>query len=425
MSELSTADAGEQAVRAVAVRARQASFELALLTRAAKDQALHAMADELDAGTAELLAANAADVAAARADGTGEHLVDRLALNPQRLAAMAQGLREIAALPDPVGEVVRGFTRPNGLQLRQLRVPLGVLAMVYEARPNVTVDAAGLALKSGNAALLRGSASAINSNRALVAVLSEAAAKAGVPADAIQLVPGTDRSSVAHLLQARGLVDVIIPRGGAGLIRYVVDNAAVAVIETGIGNVHVYVDAEADLELAEQIVLNAKVSRPSVCNAAESLLVHRAVAAEFVPRIVAALHRHGVLVHGDADFQAADPAVLAATDEDWQAEYLALELAARVVADVDEAISHIRRWSSGHSEAIVTRSLDTAHRFVTEVDSAAVLVNASTRFTDGAEFGFGAEIGISTQKLHARGPMGLAELTSTKWVVYGNGQVRG
>jgi len=419
------ADPGEEAVRAVALRARQAGYELALLNRDVKDQALHAMADALDAASAEVLAANAGDVAAARADGTAEQLVDRLALDAGRVAAMARGLREIAALPDPVGEVVRGFTRPNGLRLRQLRVPFGVVAMVYEARPNVTVDAAGLTLKSGNAALLRGSASAIRSNRALVAVLSEAAAKAGLPEDAIQLVPGTDRSGVGHLLRARGLVDVIIPRGGAGLIRYVVDNSAVPVIETGTGNVHVYVDADADLELAERIVLNAKISRPSVCNAAESLLVHRAVAAEFVPRIVAALHERGVLVHGDADFAAADPAVLPATDSDWQTEYLALEIAARVVADVDEAIEHIRQWSSGHSEAIVTSNLDTARRFTSRVDSAAVLVNASTRFTDGAEFGFGAEIGISTQKLHARGPMGLAELTTTKWLIHGDGQVRG
>ncbi|MDQ1722534.1 MAG: glutamate-5-semialdehyde dehydrogenase [Pseudonocardiales bacterium] len=419
------ADPGEEAVRAVAVRARQASFELAPLNRGAKDQALHAMAAALEAASADLLAANAADVAAAREAGTAEQQVDRLALDPDRLAGMAEGLREVAALPDPVGEVVRGFTRPNGLQMRQLRVPFGVVAMVYEARPNVTVDAAGLALKSGNAALLRGSASAISSNRALVTVLSEAAAKAGLPADAIQLVPGTDRSSVGHLLRARGLVDVVIPRGGAGLIRHVVENSSVPVIETGTGNVHIYVDAEADLEMAEQIVLNAKISRPSVCNAAESLLVHRSVAAEFLPRIISALHERGVLVHGDAEFAAADPAVLAATDEDWQTEYLALELAGRVVADVDEAIGHIRRWSSGHSEAIVTRNLDTARRFVSRVDSAAVLVNASTRFTDGAEFGFGAEIGISTQKLHARGPMGLTELTSTKWVIFGDGQVRG
>jgi glutamate-5-semialdehyde dehydrogenase len=425
MTELSTADPGEAEVRAAALRARQASFELATLNRDVKDQALHAMAGALDAATADLLAANAVDVAAARAAGTAEPQVDRLALNSDRLAAMAQGLREIAALPDPVGEVIRGFTRPNGLQIRQVRVPFGVLAVIYEARPNVTVDAAGLALKSGNAALLRGSASALCSNRALVAVLSEAGAKAGLPEDAVQLAPGADRSSVGHLLRARGLVDVIIPRGGAELIRHVVQNALVPVIETGTGNVHVYVDAAADLELAEQLVLNAKTSRPSVCNAAESLLVHRAVAAEFLPRILTALHERGVLVHGDAEVAAVDPAVRAATDEDWQTEYLALELAVRVVADVDEAIDHIRRWSTGHSEAIVTRDIDTAKRFVSRVDSAAVLVNASTRFIDGAEFGFGAEIGISTQKLHARGPMGLTELTSTKWVVYGDGQLRG
>ncbi len=418
------ADPGEEAVRAVALRARQASYELAAATRGVKDQALHAMAGALEAATADLLAANAADVDAAREAGMAEQAVDRLALNPGRLAAMAQGLRDIAALPDPVGEVVRGFTRPNGLRLRQLRVPFGVVAVIYEARPNVTVDAAGLALKSGNAALLRGSGSAIRSNRALVAVLAEAGAKAGLPEDAVQLAPGVDRSSVGHLLRARGLVDVVIPRGGGELIRHVVENAQVPVIETGTGNVHIYVDAEADLEMAARIVLNAKISRPSVCNAVESLLVHRAVAAEFLPRIVSALHEQGVLVHGDASFAAADPAVRAATEEDWQTEYLALELAARVVDGVDEAIGHIRQWSSGHSEAIVTRNLDTARRFVSQVDSAAVLVNASTRFVDGAEFGFGAEIGISTQKLHARGPMGLAELTSTKWVVYGDGQVR-
>ena len=424
-TERELSESGEVEVRAVALRARAASFELATLNRGSKDQALLAMADALEAATADVLVANAADVATAREAGTAEPIIDRLTLSAERVADMARGLRDVAALPDPVGEVVRGYNRPNGLEIRQLRVPLGVVAMVYEARPNVTVDAAGLALKSGNAALLRGSASAIESNRALVAVLSEAAAKAGLPADAIQLVPGTDRSSVGYLLRARGLVDVVIPRGGAGLIRYVVENSSVPVIETGVGNVHVYVDADADLEMAERIVLNSKVSRPSVCNAAESLLVHRAVAPAFLPRITAALQDRGVLVHGDADFALINAQVRPATDEDWATEYLSLQLAARVVSDVDEAISHIRRWSSGHTEAIITRNLDTARRFVARVDSAAVLVNASTRFTDGAEFGFGAEIGISTQKLHARGPMGLTELTSTKWVVVGDGQVRG
>ena len=414
----------EAEVRAVAARAREAAAELAPLTRGIKDEALHAMADALGAASDDVLAANADDVEAARAAATPEQIVDRLALNPDRIAAMAQGLRDVAALPDPVGEVLRGYNRPNGLEIRQVRVPFGVVAMVYEARPNVTVDAAGLALKSGNAALLRGSGSAYRSNSALVGVLSEAVAKSGLPADAIQLVPGIDRSSVGHLLTARGLVDVIIPRGGAGLINYVVANASVPVIETGIGNVHVYVDADADLEMAERIVVNAKVSRPSVCNAAESLLVHQAVAAEFLPRITAALQDHGVTLHGDPQFADVNSRVVAADEADWSTEYLSLDIAARVVADVDEAIAHIRRWSSGHTEAIVTRNLNTARRFVARVDSAAVMVNASTRFTDGAEFGFGAEIGISTQKLHARGPMGLAELTSTKWIVFGDGQTR-
>jgi glutamate-5-semialdehyde dehydrogenase len=380
------------------------------------------MADAVLDATDAVLAANAEDVAAGRDAGTSAALLDRLALTPERIAAMADGLRDIAALPDPVGEVVRGYNRPNGLEIRQVRVPIGVVAIVYEARPNVTVDAAGLALKSGNAVLLRGSASAYRSNTALVDVLAGAAEKAGLPRDAVQLVPGTDHASVGELLRARGLVDLIIPRGGASLISYVVENATVPVIETGVGNVHVYVDAAADLDMAERIVVNAKVSRPSVCNAAETLLVHRAVADEFVPRIVHALRASGVTLHGDAAFVAAG--ATPATDDDWAAEYLSLDLAARVVDDVDEAIAHIRRWSSGHTEAIVTRDLDTARRFIARVDSAAVMVNASTRFTDGGEFGFGAEIGISTQKMHARGPMGLTELTTTKWIVTGDGQTR-
>ena len=412
----------EQEVRAVATRAGDAAAELAPLTRAQKDAGLRAMADAITDATDAILEANARDVAAEREAGTSEALLDRLSLDAARVAAMADGLRDIAALPDPVGEVVRGYTRPNGLEIRQIRVPIGVVAIVYEARPNVTVDAAGLALKSGNAALLRGSASAYRSNTVLVDVLAAAAEKAGLPHDAVQLVPGTDRESVGHLLRARGLVDLVIPRGGAGLISFVVENSTVPVIETGVGNVHVYVDADADLDMAERIVVNAKVSRPSVCNAAETLLVHRAVAADFVPRVVKALQDKGVTVHGDVSFAA--PGVVLATDDDWAAEYLSLDIAARVVADADDAIAHIRRWSSGHTEAIITRNLDTARRFVARVDSAAVMVNASTRFTDGAEFGFGAEIGISTQKMHARGPMGLAELTTTKWVVTGDGQVR-
>jgi glutamate-5-semialdehyde dehydrogenase len=415
--------ASEAEVHAVAARAREAAVELATLTRAAKDAALLAMADALDDATAGVLAANALDVEVGRAGGMDAGLIDRLALTPDRVAAMAQGLREVAALPDPVGEVIRGYTQPNGLEIRQLRVPFGVVAMIYEARPNVTVDAAGLALKSGNAALLRGSASAYESNVALVNVLAAAAEKAGLPRDAVLLVPGTDRSSVAHLLKARGLVDLIIPRGGAGLIDYVVHNATVPVIETGVGNVHVYVDVDADLDMAERIVVNSKTSRVSVCNSAETLLVHAGVAEQFLPRITSALQVRGVVVHGDDAFGALD-GVAPATDDDWEREYLSLDMAARVVADVDEAIAHIRRWSTGHTEAIVTTNLDTARRFVARVDSAAVMVNASTRFTDGGEFGFGAEIGISTQKMHARGPMGLAELTSTKWVVTGAGHTR-
>jgi glutamate-5-semialdehyde dehydrogenase len=381
------------------------------------------MADALEDSVEAIVAANAEDVDAGREAGLTEGLIDRLSLDDERVAAMAQGLRDVAALPDPVGEVVRGYVQPNGLEIRQVRVPFGVIAMIYEARPNVTVDAAGLALKSGNAALLRGSGSAYRSNVALVGVLATAAEKAGLPRDAVQLVPGTDRGSVGHLLRARGLVDLIIPRGGAGLIDYVVQNATVPVIETGVGNVHVYVDADADLDMAERIVVNSKTSRVSVCNSAETLLVHRAVAEEFLPRITSALQTCGVVVHGDEAFGALD-GVQPASDDDWAREYLSLDMAARVVADVDEAIAHIRRWSSGHTEAIVTTNLDNARRFVARVDSAAVMVNASTRFTDGGEFGFGAEIGISTQKMHARGPMGLTELTSTKWIVTGDGHIR-
>jgi glutamate-5-semialdehyde dehydrogenase len=312
---------------------------------------------------------------------------------------------------------------PNGLRIEQVRVPLGVVAIVYEARPNVTVDAAGLAVKSGNAALLRGSGSAYASNTVLVEILDAAGEKAGLPRDSVQLVPGTDRSSVGHLLRARGLVDVIIPRGGAGLISYVVENSTVPVIETGVGNCHIYIDASADLDVAERIVLNAKVSRPSVCNSAETVLVHHELAESFLPRLVQALQARGVTVHGDDSVVGLDGVV--AAGDDWSQEHLSLDIRARVVDDVDDAIAHIRRWSSGHTEAIVTRDLPTSQRFVARVDSAAVMVNASTRFTDGAEFGFGAEIGISTQKLHARGPMGLPELTSTKWIVTGEGQIRG
>jgi glutamate-5-semialdehyde dehydrogenase len=337
---------------------------------------------------------------------------------------MADGLRQMAALPDPVGEVVRGSTLPNGLELRQIRVPFGVVGIIYEARPNVTADAAGICLKSGNAVLLRGSSSAARSNAAIVAVLRDAVASAGLPADAVQLLDSASRDSVKELMRARGLVDVLIPRGGASLIRSVVEESTVPVIETGVGNCHVYVDAAADLDKALAIVLNAKTQRPSVCNAAESLLVHEAVAERFLPRVLPALREAGVTVHGDAAVAAHDPAVVPATEEDYATEYLSLDISAAVVDSLSAAVAHIQRYGSGHTEAIVTESTSAAREFVARVDAAAVMVNASTRFTDGGEFGFGAEIGISTQKLHARGPMGLPELTSTKYVVTGDGHVR-
>jgi glutamate-5-semialdehyde dehydrogenase len=408
---------------AVAARAREASHELALATRATKDAALAAMADALVAATDTVLAANGEDVEAALASGTPEALLDRLRLDAGRVAAMADGLRDVAALPDPVGEVVRGSTLANGLELRQIRVPFGVVGIIYEARPNVTADAAGICLKSGNAVLLRGSSSARRSNEAIVAVLRDAAASAGLPADVVQLVPGEGHESAKALMRARGLVDVLIPRGGAGLIRSVVEESTVPVIETGVGNCHVYVDRDADLGRALAIVLNAKTHRPSVCNAAESLLVHADVADAFVPMVVAALQDAGVTVHGDATFAACD-GVVPVTEEDHGREYLSLDISASVVPDLEAAVRHIRTYSSGHTEAIVTESQTAARRFTAAVDAAAVVVNASTRFTDGGEFGFGAEIGISTQKLHARGPMGLPEMTSTKYVVTGDGQIR-
>jgi glutamate-5-semialdehyde dehydrogenase len=415
----------EIAVLEAARRARQAVTDLAVRSRAAKDTALHAMADALEARAAEILEANTRDVERAETAGTGAAIVDRLRLDEDRIAGMAAGLRDVAGLPDPVGEVVRGYTLPNGLELRQVRVPFGVVGIIYEARPNVTADAAGLALKSGNAVLLRGSSSARRSNQAIVGVLRDALETAGLPADAVQLVPGDSRESVKHLMRARGLVDLLIPRGGADLIRSVVEESTVPVIETGVGNCHVYVDAGADLDMAERILVNAKVQRPSVCNAAESLLVHADVADAFLPRILAAFAEAGVTVHGDDRVAAYDDRVVPATDEDWDTEYLSLDIAARVVDSLDEAVAHIRRHGSGHTEAIVTRSQAAARRFTAAVDAAAVMVNASTRFTDGGEFGFGAEMGISTQKLHARGPMGLPELTSTKYVVTGDGQIRG
>jgi len=421
------------AVLDVARRGREAAVTLRTLTRSVKDAALLAIADALDGATERVVAANDRDVARATANGTDPAIVDRLTLTPERLRAIADAVRDVAALPDPVGEVVRGYTLPNGLTVRQVRVPLGVVGMVYEARPNVTVDAAVLCLKSGNVALLRGSSSAYDSNVVLVEVMREALAGRGLPVDAIALVPGTSHESVKHLMTARGLVDVLIPRGGEALIRSVVEGSTVPVIETGVGNCHVYVDEHADLDKAVAILVNSKTQRVSVCNAAETMLVHRDIADEFVPRVFAALREAGVTVHGDARLagyaadsaDASRPSFIAVTDEDWAAEYYSLDLAAGVVDTIDEAIDHIRRWSTGHTEAIVSDSVVAVEKFVAEVDAAAVMVNASTRFTDGGEFGFGAEIGISTQKLHARGPMGLPELTTTKYVVTGHGHLRG
>ncbi len=412
------------AVAEAAGRARKAAQTLALATRALKDDALLAMADALaHEHRRALLEANSSDLETAAASGTPAHLLDRLRLDDDRVDQMAAGLRQVAGLPDPVGEVVRGSTLANGLELRQVRVPFGVVGIIYEARPNVTADAAGICLKSGNAVLLRGSSSAAHSNSAIVQALRSAVAKTGLPEDVVQLVPGDSRESSVALMRARGLVDLLIPRGGAGLIQSVVAESTVPVIETGVGNCHVYVDADADLDKALAIVLNAKTHRTSVCNAAESLLVHADVAERFLPLVVTGLQEAGVTVHGDEAFQRLD-GVVPATDEDYATEYLSLDISAAVVADLDGALEHLRRFSSGHSDAIVTESQAAARRFVASVDSAAVLVNASTRFTDGGEFGFGAEIGISTQKLHARGPMGLTEMTTTKYVVTGDGHVR-
>ncbi|CAJ1581626.1 glutamate-5-semialdehyde dehydrogenase [[Mycobacterium] wendilense] len=399
-------------VHDAARRARAASRAVAALTTTVKDQALHAAADAVLAAVDQILAANGEDLTAARAAGTPEAMLDRLALNPQRVEGIAAGLRQVAGLPDPVGEVLRGRTLPNGLQLRQQRVPLGVVGIVYEGRPNVTVDAFGLTLKSGNAVLLRGSSSAARSNAALVSVLRDALSGQGLPADAVQLLPSSDRASVTHLIQARGLVDVVIPRGGAGLIEAVVRDATVPTIETGVGNCHVYIDTAADLDVAERILLNSKTRRPSVCNAAETLLLDRALADTAVRRLTDALTDAGVAVH-------AKP-----SEDQLRAEFLSLDMAVAVVDGVDGAIAHINEYGTGHTEAIVTTDLAAAQRFTEQVDAAAVMVNASTSFTDGEQFGFGAEIGISTQKLHARGPMGLSELTSSKWIVWGDGQIR-
>jgi glutamate-5-semialdehyde dehydrogenase len=409
-------------------RAKAASRVLATASTEQKDAALRVGADLLVDRTDELLAANATDVARAEDGGVTATVVDRLRLDEGRVAGMAAGLRQVAGLADPVGEVLDGWVRPNGLRIQRVRVPLGVVAIIYENRPNVTSDAAGLCLKSGNAAFLRGSSGAITSNTAIAGVLREAYDKVGLPSDALVLVTDTSREGAVEFMRQRGSIDCLIPRGGPSLIRSILDNATVPYVIDGDGNCHVYVDASADLDMARAIVLNAKTQRPSVCNAAESLLVHEAVADSFLPALAADLAAFGVSgveVVGDDRARALVPGAAAATEDDWASEFLDLKLAVRVVAGLDEAIAHIGRYGSGHSEAIVTTDLRAADRFTQEVDAAAVVVNASTRFVDGEEFGFGAEIGISTQKLHARGPMGLRELTTAKYIVRGDGQVRG
>jgi len=414
-------------VHLVAAKAREAAARLRSLDRNTKDAALRAIADALVAESASIIAANAQDIVRAKESHTSPALIDRLTLDELRIRDIADALRMLADLPDPIGEVIRGYSLPNGLRLRQIRVPLGVVAMIYEARPNVTVDAAGLCLKSGNAALLRGSSSAAATNTALIAIMQQVLATRGLPVEAISLVPGDTHESVTELLTARGLVDVVIPRGGAALINNVVSNATVPVIETGVGNCHVYVDAAADIDKAVSIVINSKAQRVSVCNAAETLLVHRDIADQLMPRLAQAMHDAGITVHGDNSIQSfIEPTMfLPVNDEDWAAEYYSLDIAAAIVDSIDDAIAHIARWSSGHTEAIVSDSQVAIDHFIAGVDSAAIMVNASTRFTDGGEFGFGAEIGISTQKMHARGPMGLTELTTSTFIVTGDGHTRG
>ena len=399
-------------------RAKAVSLELARYTSERKNRILLAPAEALVAQAPKILEANERDIEAGRERGLAESLIDRLRLDEDRIGGIAGGLRQVAALQDPVGGVLRGATLPNGIKMSQVRVPLGVMGMVYEARPNVTVDAFGLALESGNVALLRGSKSAVNSNTALVEVLRGVLADDGAPEDLVQLLPCETHDSVQDLITARGLVDVVIPRGGAGLIQAVVENAKVPAIETGTGNCHLYIHGDADLDEAIELLLNGKTRRCSVCNATETVLLDSALGDAAVDRVIGALQAAGVVIHGDRD------GLIPADDVDWGEEYLSMDIALKVVDGVDEAIEHIARWSSGHTEAVATRSIDVAEKFTAQVDAAAVMVNASTAWTDGEMFGFGAEIGISTQKLHARGPMGLEELTSTKWIANGKGHVR-
>jgi glutamate-5-semialdehyde dehydrogenase len=404
--------------------AKEASYRLAQATTAEKDAALERIAGLLRDRADEIIAANALDLAAGRESGLSNGLLDRLALDERRVGALADAVLEVIALTDPIGETVSGRSLPNGVRIDQVRVPLGVVGAIYEARPNVTVDIAVLALKSGNAVVLRGGSAAEQTNRVLVEVLRDALDGVGLPADGVQTVDDFGRAGARHLMQAREYVDVLIPRGSAGLIRAVVDEARVPVIETGAGVVHMFLDASAREDWAVELVHNAKVQRPSVCNALETLLVHRDAAERLLPAVIERLEASGVTIHADERVRALRPEALPVTDEDWATEHMSLDLSVGIVDSIDDALGHIRRYSTKHTESIVTNDLGNAERFLNEVDAAAVMVNASTRFTDGAEFGFGAEVGISTQKLHARGPMGLPELTSTKWIVRGAGHVR-
>ena len=414
----------QPALHAILSDSREAARALAGLTSGAKNAALLEMANAVRQHSARIIAANAVDVERGRTNNIGDGLIDRLVLDEARVEALALAVEHIAGLPDPVGEIVRGSTLPNGVQIAQIRVPFGVIGAIYEARPNVTVDIAALAIKSGNAAVLRGGSAAEDSNRVLVDVMQSALEAAGLPRGGVQTIDPLGRAGATELMRARGLVDVLIPRGSAQLIHAVVTESLVPVIETGSGVVHIFLDESAPLDWAVPIVHNSKVQRPSVCNAVETLLVHRAAAERLLPPVLAELAASGVTIHADEATRAIFEGAVVATDDDWSTEYLSLDLAVRVVGSLDEAIEHIRRYSTHHTESIVTSELANAERFLNEVDSAAVMVNTSTRFTDGGEFGFGAEVGISTQKLHARGPMGLQELTSTKWIVRGAGHVR-
>ena len=411
-------------VKAKAQAAKQAAAKLAVTSTAVKNAALLAMAAALEAQQSEILAANERDMTAAAAKGMKSSMLDRLKLTAERISGMADGLRQVAGLADPVGNVIDGKTLPNGLHITKIRVPLGVIGIIYEARPNVTADAAGLCLKSGNAVILKGGSEAMESNKTVAAILAQAAEGAGIPAGSIQFIDTSDRQAVQDLIHMNGLVDVVIPRGGAGLIQAVVRNASVPVIETGAGVCHTYVDKDADVEMAMKIAFNAKVQRPSVCNAMETLLVHKDIANKFLPMMLMMYNSSAVEIRGDEAVQEYSGQVHPATEEDWSTEYGDLRLSVKIVDSIEEAMAHIAKYGTGHSECIVTDNYQAAQLFQYTVDAAAVYVNASTRFTDGNEFGFGAEIGISTQKLHARGPMALPELTSTKYLINGNGQVR-